>query len=309
MENISFIRGFPDQEIMEDPSLYLHQWHLNSMDESNTLPIASAFGDTLQHHSYIYPNFNLRASVETDQRPETQFVSYQNLLSYVDSNHFNQLNLVKPKDEMVCPQNSNTTSDAVSQGIMEAQRISTRHKVSLPQDHIIAERKRREKLSQRFIALSALVPGLQKMDKVTVLGDAIKYLKKLQEKVKALEEERNMKKNVEYVVVVKKSQLSNDVEKSSAESGSPFDEELPEIEARFCDRNVLIRIHCEKSKGAVEKTIHEIEKLHLKVINSCVMAFGSCALDITVIAQMDIEFCMTVKELVTNLRSAFASFI
>ncbi|CAK8577901.1 unnamed protein product [Lathyrus sativus] len=309
MENISFIRGFPDQEIMEDPSLCLHQWYLNSIDESNSLPIASAFGDTLQHPSYIYPNFNLRASVETDQRPETQFVSYQNLLSYVDSNHFNQLGLVKPKDEMVCPQNSNTTSDAVSQGIMEAQRISTRNKVSLPQDHIIAERKRREKLSQRFIALSALVPGLQKMDKVTVLGDAIKYLKKLQEKVKALEEERNMKKNVEYVVVVKKSQLTNDVENSSAESGSPFDEELPEIEARFCDRNVLIRIHCEKSKGAAEKSIHEIEKLHLKVINSCVMAFGSCALDITVIAQMDIEFCMTLKDLVTNLRSAFASFI
>lgn len=31
------------------------------------------------------------------------------------------------------------------------------------QDHVIAERKRREKLTQRFIALSALVPGLKKV--------------------------------------------------------------------------------------------------------------------------------------------------
>ena len=31
------------------------------------------------------------------------------------------------------------------------------------QDHIIAERKRREKLTQRFVALSALVPGLKKV--------------------------------------------------------------------------------------------------------------------------------------------------
>lgn len=31
------------------------------------------------------------------------------------------------------------------------------------QDHVIAERKRREKLSQRFIALSAVVPGLKKV--------------------------------------------------------------------------------------------------------------------------------------------------
>ncbi|CAA2962412.1 transcription factor bHLH18-like, partial [Olea europaea subsp. europaea] len=33
---------------------------------------------------------------------------------------------------------------------------------SQPYDHIIAERKRRELLSQRFVALSALVPGLKK---------------------------------------------------------------------------------------------------------------------------------------------------
>lgn len=30
-------------------------------------------------------------------------------------------------------------------------------------DHIIAERKRREQLSQRFVALSAIVPGLKKV--------------------------------------------------------------------------------------------------------------------------------------------------
>ncbi|KAI3462637.1 hypothetical protein Pfo_019300 [Paulownia fortunei] len=37
-------------------------------------------------------------------------------------------------------------------------------------DHIIAERKRREQLSQRFVALSTIVPGLKKMDKTSVLG-------------------------------------------------------------------------------------------------------------------------------------------
>jgi hypothetical protein len=34
------------------------------------------------------------------------------------------------------------------------------------------------------------------MDKVTVLGDAIKYLKKLQEKVKVLEEEHEEKRGI-----------------------------------------------------------------------------------------------------------------
>ncbi|KAL2615310.1 hypothetical protein AAZV13_08G058350 [Glycine max] len=68
-----------------------------------------------------------------------------------------------------------TPPDSISQGTLlgnhnnyvfkacqEAKKTGKRYKHSQPQDHIIAERKRREKLSQRFIALSALVPGLQK---------------------------------------------------------------------------------------------------------------------------------------------------
>jgi len=132
----------------------------------------------------------------------------------------------------------------------------------------------------------ALVPFFNQTDKASILGDAISYLKQLQEKVKALEEAQNMKKTVESVVIVRKSQLSNDVNNSSEYVGPLFDETVPEIEARFCERNVLIRVHCEKTKGVVEKTIHEIENLHLKVTNSNAMAFGRCAIDMTIIAQV-----------------------
>ncbi|KAK7319536.1 hypothetical protein RJT34_04258 [Clitoria ternatea] len=334
--DISPLRGIINMETMEDPT-FLHEWHLSSLDhQPSLLPIAAAFGETLQHH-FTYQNFNPKTSMETTlsdfERPtkhfsswnpsktaqtsDTQFVSLPNLFPFMDSNHMNPFDLVKPKDEMVCTKTNNVTLPYVtSQGNLgnqnhafktckEDKRIGTRPKLSQPQDHIMAERKRRERLSQRFIALSALVPGLQKTDKASVLGDAIKYLKQLQEKVKALEEEQNMKRSVESVVIVKKSPLCNDAENSSSESDDPFDEELPEIEARFCERNVLIRVHCEKTKGVVEKTIHEVEKLHLKVTNSSTMTFGRCALDITIVAQMDMEFCMGVKDLVRNLRSAF----
>ena len=121
-----------------------------------------------------------------------------------------------------------------------------------------------------------------------VLVDTIKYLKQLQERVKTLEEQTK-KKNMESVVFVKKSRLFTDGDNSTSDKNSssdPLDEPLPEIEARFCDKNVLIRIHCEKRKGLLEKSVTEIEKLHLTVINSSVMTFGSSALDITIIAQV-----------------------
>ncbi|KAK7246670.1 hypothetical protein RIF29_41540 [Crotalaria pallida] len=344
---ISSIIGLPELGMMEDPNFLHHQWNLSSID-ATTLS-ASAFEEsqeTSQKRSFFNSNFNTKTCMETSpiivtERPlkqfknnswnhnklspqtssEAQFASnYSNLLSFVDSNYTSQLGLLKPKVEMVCPQIDSTITQGnlveqnyVFKDCQEVKKIGTRPKHSSPHEHVIAERKRREKLTQRFIDLSALVPGLKKMDKASVLEDAIKYLKQMQEKVSSLEEEQNRKKTVESVVFVKKTILSSntdDGEDPSLDTGGPlFEEALPEIEARVCERNVLIRVHCEKNKGVIEKTISEIEKLHLKVINTSALTFGSFALDITIIAQMDVEFCMSVKDLVRKLRSALASFV
>ncbi|CAI0405418.1 unnamed protein product [Linum tenue] len=165
------------------------------------------------------------------------------------------------------------------------------------QDHILAERKRREKLSQRFIALSSIVPGLKKMDKASVLGDAIKYVKHLQEKIKQLEEQTK-KRTVESVVLVKRYHLpadddsnssSNDDDDSKSnveKAGCCSDSTLPEIEARASERDVMIRIHCEKQPGVLAKVLTEVESLHLSIVNSSVMPFGNSTLDITIVAQV-----------------------
>lgn len=125
------------------------------------------------------------------------------------------------------------------------------------------------------------------MDKASVLGDAIKYVKELQERVKVLEEQTK-KKTVESVVFVKKSQVSSEDEISS--SGENFggipDAVLPEIEARASDKDVLIRIHFENKKGFLPKMLTEIENLHLSIVNSSVLPFGNSTLDITIIAQV-----------------------
>ncbi|MCE3217163.1 hypothetical protein HAX54_010700 [Datura stramonium] len=278
-------------------------------------------------------------SYENDQILSAQTVASPNYSHLINSNNYtNQVVNVKPKEETTLSSSSITFAadhhnmNMVSQDSFANQNymfkansscqganksvISTNGKLTQAQDHIIAERKRREKLSQRFIALSALIPGLKKMDKASVLGDAIKYLKQLQERVKTLEEQTKKKSVVESVVFVKKYELYGDNgENSSSDenysSGTqlPVDEPLPEIEARISGKDVLIRIHCEKRKGIVDKTVAEIEKLHLSVINTCALSFGTSALDITIIAQMDEEFAMTVKDLVKNLRSSLKMFM
>ncbi|XP_031276893.1 transcription factor bHLH25-like [Pistacia vera] len=325
---ISSIKGLSELGLMED-SGFINQWHMNSLDDFNLLPLAAAaFGENLQH-SYTLPMAHTASDRPLKQLKTNAWNSPQIAFNPTDipsanSSALNQMGIFKPKEEEVFPKSfSGLPADILtSQGSIGHQnyafkgcqgnrRSSPGTRLSQTQDHIIAERKRREKLSQRFIALSAIVPGLKKMDKASVLGDAIKYLKQLQEKVKTLEEQ-TMKKSMESVVFVKKSHLFSEGDNSSSDYNSPtghFNEPLPEIEARFCDKNVLIRVHCEKRKGVFEKTVAEIEKLHLTVINSSVMTFGTSALDITIIAQMDVEFKMSVKDLVKSLHTAFQYFM
>lgn len=51
----------------------------------------------------------------------------------------------------------------------------------------MAERRRREKLNERFIILRSLVPFVTKMDKASILGDTIEYVKQLRKKIQDLE--------------------------------------------------------------------------------------------------------------------------
>nr|WCO08322.1 hypothetical protein [Suaeda aralocaspica] len=169
-------------------------------------------------------------------------------------------------------------------------------------DHIMAERKRREKLSQKFIALSAIIPGLKKMDKASVLGDAIKYVKQLQERVTKLEGEAK-KKPSESAVLVKRSYVSVEQDDQISGGSSCDDGPLPEIEAKFSDKDVLIKIHCEKIKGVVEKIISKIEELNLVVNSSSSLAFGGSTLAVTITAQMNAEFSMTAKDVIKHIHT------
>ncbi|KAI3423141.1 BHLH domain-containing protein [Psidium guajava] len=181
------------------------------------------------------------------------------------------------------------------------------------QEHVLAERKRREKISERLIALSAVIPNLKKMDKASILEDAIKYLKELQQHVQLLEE-GVAAQTVESIVVVKKSQLTmaGDTNSSTAEhSCGQVDQQLllPEIEVRLSGTCVLVKIHCEKRTGSIPKMIGEIEKLNLTVVNSCVMPFGSSIQDVTILAQTDVGFSLKTGDLVRNMRQALLDLI
>ncbi|KAJ1294219.1 hypothetical protein BS78_01G129000 [Paspalum vaginatum] len=207
---------------------------------------------------------------------------------------------------------------AVQYGSPPTRRASAKISASSPsapysQDHIMAERKRREKINQRFIELSTVIPGLKKMDKATILSDATRYVKELQEKLKALQ--RQDGRGMESAVLVKSKKpriaATDDGEvgggaPSCAASGPAATRSaLPEIEARISDGNVvMLRIHCEDAKGVLVRLLAEVEGLHLSITHTNVMPFSACVLIINIMAKAAEGFNTTADDIVGRLNAA-----
>nr|XP_027187108.1 transcription factor bHLH18-like isoform X1 [Cicer arietinum] len=195
-----------------------------------------------------------------------------------------------------------TLNNNVSELPKAKERTKSFRSSSETQDHILAERKRRQVITERFIALSAIIPGLKRTDKAYILREAINYVKQLQEKVKDLENPNKMKKG-DSLIFIKNSQASTTEETTSCEEKiDNSKKELPKVEARVIEKEILIEIHCEKQKDIVVRLMVLLQNLHLSLACSSVLPFGNSILKVTIIAQMNDEYCMTMNDLVKTLR-------
>ncbi|OIV93546.1 hypothetical protein TanjilG_28703 [Lupinus angustifolius] len=59
-------------------------------------------------------------------------------------------------------------------------------------NHVLSERRRRAKLNERFLTLRSMVPSISKDDKVSILDDAIEYLRKIEKRIRELEAQRDI---------------------------------------------------------------------------------------------------------------------
>jgi len=128
------------------------------------------------------------------------------------------------------------------------------------------------------------------MDKATILGDAAKYVRELQEKVKTLEEDSSHSAgsgSIQSAVLVKKRCHLRDDEAMaiSNKGGGAGGVQLPEIEARLSEKSVLLRIHCYNARGLLVRVISEVEQMHLSITHTNVMPFPASTAIITITAK------------------------
>lgn len=119
-----------------------------------------------------------------------------------------------------------------------------------PLNHVEAERQRREKLNQRFYALRAVVPNISKMDKASLLGDAIAYITELQKKLHDLESD--------------KERASSSEAKLSTETGAC----IPSIDIDAGSDEVTVKVSCQLDAHPISRFIRGIKDAQATIVDA-----------------------------------------
>ena len=137
-----------------------------------------------------------------------------------------------------------------------------------PLNHVEAERQRREKLNQRFYSLRAVVPNVSKMDKASLLGDAISYINELKSKLQQAESEKEeIQKQLDGMSKEGngKSGASRAVkERRSSYQDSASSVEM-EIDVKIIGWDVMIRVQCSKKNHPGSRFMDALKELDLEV--------------------------------------------
>ncbi|XP_020238773.1 basic helix-loop-helix protein A [Cajanus cajan] len=104
--------------------------------------------------------------------------------------------------------------------------------------HVMAERRRREKLNERFLILRSMVPFVTRMDKASILGDTIEYIKQLREKIESLE----------------------------AREGHARKRRVREVEVSIIESEALLEVECVHREGLLLDLMTLLRELGVEVI-------------------------------------------
>lgn len=148
-----------------------------------------------------------------------------------------------------------------------------------PLNHVEAERQRREKLNQKFYALRAVVPNVSKMDKASLLGDAISYINDLKSKLQNTETDKEELKT--QLDAMKKEILTKDSRQSSSSTVSPPEDlKTPnpnhpkltdiDIDVKIIGWDAMIRIQCSKKHHPAARLMSALKDLDLDVHHASV---------------------------------------
>nr|XP_017231768.1 PREDICTED: transcription factor MYC2-like [Daucus carota subsp. sativus] len=159
----------------------------------------------------------------------------------------------------------------------------------LAQNHVEAERLRREKLNHRFYALRSVVPNVSRMDKASLLADAVTYINELKSKVEDLEVKlrEEMKKSKCITDVVYDTQSTSTNVYHTARSSMSYGPVNMEVDVKILGSQAMIRVQSPDVNYPAARLMDALRLLEFRIHHASVSSVKEIMLQDVVIKVPD----------------------